>query len=509
MSRQTLPLKYFKDLVQERSGLSFDKTRESILRQKVSEVMSQKGYRSRAELYDVITKKDKEFLDFVNHLTINETFFFREPQYLKQMTDHLVPELLKKRGDEGKLKIISAGCSTGEEPYSIAMALLEKYGNTVQNKFSIIGIDINSVALNKAADGLYGKLSFREDISQFKKKYFDKGKYNLFKIKSSVKKLVTFKRVNLLDNTFSKELHNADIIFYRNVSIYFDSATQQKIISQLASIMRDDAYVVFAASETFSHKDNALLALIEHQGLFCYQKRKAQQENSVSVGDSIQIKKYKVKAKKPVTSRQSPKRIKVDRKLIQLPQKAFAKRKENIQDQKNKDKDFSPDVMFANAVNFFRKKENAQALVIAEELKNHEGYVGKAHLLEGCILLNAKKYEEAEAALNKAVQKDELDLDAYMMLGLVAKNSGKIMKAIECFKKALYVQYSCWIAHYYLGEIFQAQGEKTKAERYYDSVLEILENGSMESGNSTFFPISFQRHDFMHLCRKKIESLRA
>ncbi|MBU0483809.1 MAG: hypothetical protein KKB30_04780 [Proteobacteria bacterium] len=509
VGKQTLSLKYFKDLVQKRTGLTFDNTREEILRQKIAEVMGQRSYKSRAELFNSILNNDHEFLAFVNHLTINETYFFREPQYLKLLTNHLVPELLTRKPIGAKLKIISAGCSTGEEPYSIAMSLLEKYGANTAGLFSLIGIDINSIALEKATEGIYGKLSFRNDEGQLNTSYFDKGKYNLYKIKPLVKELVSFQRVNLLNNFFPIELAGADIIFYRNVSIYFDSATQQKILSGLASLLNNEGYVVFSSSETFSHKDIGKLTLIERQGLFFYQKK------MMAGAPGVPAKIKEMAARKSATNARPNSLLTAKGKNLSPGILSQTPAKKHVTPEKKKPslhgpaKKIEPELMFKEAVDFLRKKENAQALALVVELKKIEAFAGKAYLLEGCILLNAKKYADAEFALGQALKRDELDLDAHMMLGLIAKNNGETAKAIQCFMKALYVRNSCWMAHYFLAEIHQSCRDLVKATRYYDSVLKILEKETANASGLTFFPISFHRHDLIHLCRKKIAQLQA
>ncbi|MBU0676224.1 MAG: tetratricopeptide repeat protein [Proteobacteria bacterium] len=504
--KQPLDLQHFKDLVHERAGLTFDNTREEILRQKVAEVMCQKGLRSRTELFTSLLHDEGAFLDFVNHLTINETYFFREPQYLDLMMSPLVPELLARQKDDEKIKIISAGCSSGEEPYSIAMSLMETYGDDTSRMFSVIGFDINSMALAKAAEGIYGKLSFRgRDEEAIRARYFDQGRYGLIKLKPVIKDLVRFTRFNLLSDEYPELIRGADIIFYRNVSIYFNSSVQRKILTGLAAIMNYGGAVVFSSSETFSHKDIGLLSLVEAKGLFYYRK-----------SDPAEHKKDGLEA--PSAKGAAP-----PSPLLRQPRRGALKKP-----MKAKTHHASPcvvaaqagsvkggigtpsaqsqttDDLFWEAVACFRKKEQDRAMLLAEKLKDCPCHRGKAYLLCGCILMNGKRPREAEEQFRKALDVDELDIEAHLLLGLSARNSGENDRAITSFNKAMYVQHSCWMAHYFLAESYLAKGNAKKARGYYDSLLKILENELADEPPLVFFPISFKREDLLHLCRRKL-----
>lgn len=506
-----LDLKYFKDLVQQRAGLTFDTTRAEILRQKVSEVMVQRGYRSRAEFFSSLLSNDALFLDFVNHLTINETYFFREPQYLRLLVSHLVPEILAGKTKGEKIKIISAGCSTGEEPYSIAISLLEKFGAETADLFSIAGFDLNSVALEKAEAGIYGNLSFRGNDEQIRSRYFEPGRFGLFSLKSSVKDLVRFIRFNLLSDDYPGLLRQADVVFYRNVSIYFDHPTQRKILTGLASILNDGGYVVFSSSETFSHQDIGALSLIESQGLFYFKKIRFAADMPAGVKPlSLAGDGERCRHLPEMNGDRSGKIIPPNMERGPFP--VFSKVKSGGGKSNQLSGGLSeelptPGELFQEALICFRRKDHVRASLLAERLHVCECHRAKAHLLRGCIFLIEGKFQAAEELFGMAIQLDGLDLEAHLLSGLAAKNSGETDKAIKSFKKALYVEDSCWIAHYFLAEIYLSGGNSKKALGYYDSLLMILEKNSDKKPQLLFFPIAFNREDLLHLCRRKIASI--
>jgi chemotaxis protein methyltransferase CheR len=499
---QKMELKHFKELVKKRVGLTFDNTREDILRQSIAELLRRKVYVSRAALFNALTRDEAVFLDFVDGLTINETYFFREPRYLQLLTDHLVPNLLDARQSGEKIKIVSAGCSTGEEPYSIAMTLLDKYGPSVASRFTLLGIDIDSSALRRAQAGLFGKLSFRNEESKAQGQYFGEKGRGLFQIRPEVGKLVNFARVNLLDPVYPEVARGADIIFYRNVSIYFDAATQRKIFKSLAASLNETGYVVFSSSETFSHRDNDCLDLVETAGLFYFRKKIATAAESTGLRQIGGLEGIPKASRGGGVTKGQPGDIAKggSHRAPLAPISSGPPGKAGVRGE-------DPAALFQEALDFFTRKEPAQALVLLDRLMRHEDFPAKAYILRGCILLNAQKFTEAEELLHKALLIDELDLDAHMLLGLVAKNTGAPGKAARSFQKAIYVEHSCWMAHYFLAEIHLAEREVAKAARAYDSVLRILENGDGNGPRLMYFPISFQRHDLIHLCRKKIAAI--
>jgi len=125
----------FRNLIRERTGLSFEDHQSAKFSRAIHEMVSKKGLESYAEYFELLLHNQNDFFDLINLLTINETFFFREPAHLRIFSERLIPELLQAKRSGMKVRILSAGCSTGEEPYSLAMALAEKYGMGIQNLF--------------------------------------------------------------------------------------------------------------------------------------------------------------------------------------------------------------------------------------------------------------------------------------------------------------------------------------------------------------------------------------
>lgn len=206
--------------------------------------------------------REKEVL--INLITTNVTSFFREKHHFTYLTETYLPFLEQKVQKEGlpkKVRIWSSASSTGEEPYSIAITLLEYFRHKRDWKMEILASDINTEVLKKANKGIYKKEEVSGVPYPLLKKYFLLGKgknEGLLKVKDEVKKIITFRRMNLaMDEPFPiKEPLN--VIFCRNVFIYFKRDTQEKIIRRFYDLLQDDGLLILGHSESISQQQKIL-----------------------------------------------------------------------------------------------------------------------------------------------------------------------------------------------------------------------------------------------------------
>ena len=166
---------------------------------------------------------------------------------------------------------MSAGCSTGEEPYSIAIMLRERFGAESERLFAITGVDIDSTVIATAQQGVYGKGSFRGMDQSLLERYFEPRDSGRFQVRESIRKQVEFEVVNLLGASYPQRMQLPDIILYRNVSIYFPGQVQREIFGRLAELLADGGCLLVGASETFHH-DIGILSLVKQDSLFFYRK---------------------------------------------------------------------------------------------------------------------------------------------------------------------------------------------------------------------------------------------
>ncbi len=226
------------DYFKNETGVTFEK-QTSILKNKVMTFCKQRDIYSTNKLLEKIKSDEALKQELINYLTTNETFFYREFSQIQELVS-----LVKSA--HTNVKILCAPSATGEEPYSIAIALLE--AGVSSNTFSIVGIDINSDAIAKAQKAIYKQRNVRNLSEEVIIKYFSQ-ENEVYILKNSIKSLVEFKLANIFDDSF-QSLGKFDFIFSRNMLIYFDYETKVKAKKILESLRRSDAHGVF-----FGHAD--------------------------------------------------------------------------------------------------------------------------------------------------------------------------------------------------------------------------------------------------------------
>jgi len=264
----------FRDTIYSHCGIYFDEDSKYILEKRLSRrlaAMDLPSYRDYYHFLKYNRKKDQEMMDIMDILTTNETYFFRESFQLKAFSDEIIPELIKiksARGDRS-LRIWSAGCSTGEEPFTIAMLLLgikELQGW----KIEIIGTDISQRVLQHARRGVYGKSSFRATGDYYLNRYFQEQDGG-HRISDEVRELVTISHFNLFDTNRMVMLGKMDLIFCRNVIIYFDAAAKKKVVESFHNTLRDGGFLLLGHSESLMNI-TTLFVLRHFKNDMIYQK---------------------------------------------------------------------------------------------------------------------------------------------------------------------------------------------------------------------------------------------
>lgn len=203
---------------------------------------------------------DEEFTEFINAVTTNLTSFFRENHHFEFLSHTVIPELLKRNSASKQIKLWSAGCSTGEEPYSLAMTLKEKVPADWDIK--ILATDLDTNVLATASEGIYSRDRISGIGEQRLQRWFQKGvgsQSNKVRIKGELRQLIQFKRLNLMQEWPMKGYF--DFIFCRNVLIYFDKETKERLAIRYQRLLKDGSYLFIGHSESL-HQLNTGFELI-------------------------------------------------------------------------------------------------------------------------------------------------------------------------------------------------------------------------------------------------------
>lgn len=266
-----------RDLIYNHCGLFFDSDSKYLLDRRLLQRISHhslSGFREYYQFLKYDRKKDEEISDIMDILTTNETYFFRESFQLKAFTDEILPELKILKQRDRTLRIWSAGCSTGEEPYTIAMLMLEL--DCFQGwRIEIVGSDISQRVVQYARKGIYGKSSFRSTEDRYRRRFFTETEGG-YRICDEVRELVTISHMNLFDANRLALLGKMDVIFCRNVIIYFDQASKKRVIESFYNTLRGGGYLLLGHSESLMNVSTAF-ALRHLKNDMVYQKTAAMQ----------------------------------------------------------------------------------------------------------------------------------------------------------------------------------------------------------------------------------------
>lgn len=448
----------------EKIGIYFSEERIIDLRRGISLVAKDCGYNDLETFIDWLTtsnltiEKIKKIAEF---LTIGETYFFRGIDNFEALEKTILPNFIKDKQGKKQLKIWSAGASTGEEAYSIAI-ILKRLNIDLNNwKISIIASDINPVFLHKAADGIYSEWSFR-NTPIWVKQYFIKKDKNFYEILPSIKKMVTFFYHNLAEDNYPSllnNINNVDIIFCRNVLMYFSNNVKRKVIKSLNLSLSKDGWLLVSPTETsqiyFSDFDT-----VTFPGAIFYQKKK-----SISISQTSQripiLNKNKFENSLPVTNKH----------IFQF----------------NKNHANSNNDLYKTLLSLYKQSKYSEItekyaeLFFSEKIKQNESTnLGEAMAILSRAFANQGQLDEARKWCQKAISINKLNPDFYYLMATILQEHGQIEEAIDELNKVLYIDYNFILAHFALGMLKQQQGKFIEADKHFENALTLLINNKEE-----------------------------
>lgn len=242
----------------ERLGLYFTEMRFADLERGLTNAAKELAFSSVEECIQEILSGELSKPDLqtvVRNLTVGETYFFRDQAVFISLEEKILPEMIrrKRKQDKKSLRIWSAGCSTGEEPYSIAISLSRAIPDIDKWQIHLIGTDINTRSLEKAHQATYGTWSFRTMPNEFFEQYFLPATDSQYKLNDNLRKHVKFSYLNLAEDeypTIASKTGEMDIVFCRNVLIYFTQQRGKQIADKLANCVAPGGYFITSASDS-------------------------------------------------------------------------------------------------------------------------------------------------------------------------------------------------------------------------------------------------------------------
>ena len=247
----------FSRYVYDTCGINLHEGKQQLVKARLGKILRQRDFRSFRQYYDHVIndKSGHELILLLDSISTNLTYFFREPEHFEFLRKKALPEIMKRKSTprDNCLRFWSAGCSSGEEPYSIAMTISEALDNREKWQFKIQATDLSTRVLKTAISGIYEKMKVEKIPYELRKRYFQKGDNKwkgYFRVKKDVKKKISFQRLN-----FMEEFHFGepfDVIFCRNVMIYFDTPTKQDLVDNLYRNLSHGGYLFIGHAESLS-----------------------------------------------------------------------------------------------------------------------------------------------------------------------------------------------------------------------------------------------------------------
>lgn len=521
----------FREYIETRTGIHIDECKQNYIAISLDTRMCVLGIKDYNAYYAFLTadiQGKKEFSELLDLLLIKETFFFRDERQVKALIHNVLPELReRKKGRE--IKIWSAGCATGEEPYTLAMAIRENFPAGSIN-FSIYATDISAGALSYARKGVYGKGSMRAIDRSILNKYFIQkdGRYHLTE---EVKQLIRFDVVNLIEPYLPTGEDGFDVIICKNVVIYFSLETIKKVIHRFYDTLTSGGYFFVGHSESLWQVSNEF-TLEEIPGVFLYRKYGGTVTKSSPelMTETRPISRNQfLPAASGVSYQQYQQRINSNAAVAGMKERSIANRKEAPfvrSPQRTGTKivtTYTERKAPRTAGDSASTKENMQALlkkgllltgdddeeilediqtIIEKDPKNTD-----AHLFLGKVYVNMGLYDKALRKTTDVLEIDDLNADAYELIGGVYYKSGEKEKAIVSFKRAIYLNEKTLLSHYYLGNLYKDANLFRQAINEYKNVMRAIEADSR--GDEWLVGEVFTVKQLNEICSRNIELLSA
>ena len=412
-----------------------------------------------------LTKRQFEIL--ASHLTVGETYFFRERQALEALSGRVLPALTRaRRGNERRLRIWSAGCSTGEEAYSVAMLLDREFPEIKSWRTDIIATDINTRSLRKASAGIYGEWSFRRTPPWVKEGYFRKveGGYELH---PRVRRMVSFSYLNLAEDAFPSLLNHTnavDVIFCRNVLMYFGAGQARRVIANFSRCLVAGGWLVVSPSE-FSSTLFAEFTPVNFTDAILYRKRDSEPQTAPRA--------FRLLIDESATPPPSPPELGAAREAENLPAlqpEGFAPPEvaEGLEAE-------ATPTHYEKASACYEQGLYREAAELLLELALREPDNSQALVLLARASANLGDLAEALRWCERAVAADKMNAGVHFLRASILQEQRHTAEAFKSFRRALYLEPDFVLAHFALGNLARGRGKLGESKKYFANALALLE----------------------------------
>lgn len=409
-------------LIADRLGLDFPEARQADLERgllqafRTSSVSAPEAY---LDLLANLPKGSSELMRLAGYLTVGETYFFRDQALFEALKQHILPSLIETRRAEGilRLRLWSAGCATGEEPYSLAILLDHLLPDLSDWALTILATDINPDALEAARKGCYREWAFRETPRWIQDRYYHRRSADMFELGQTIRRMVTVAPLNLVEESYPSMVTNTsamNLILCRNVLMYFTHEAQRACVARLQRALVPGGWLVVSPAEASTELFHPLVA-VDVAGAILYRK----EPTSVA----------------PLPPNWQPETI-----VSELH-------------------DLVPFVSTSGDV-------VTPPLLVASSMRSD--------LQRAKALADQGRLEEAHELCEAALARDRLDPEAHLLLAAICQERGQIPEALEALRRAIYLAPDSPPAHFLLGSLLLRQRQRRLRRRSMETVVSLL-----------------------------------
>ncbi len=451
------------ELVAGTMGLHFPRERWDDLKRGLVSAAPEFGFEDAAACIDWLLSApltQAQLQTMASHLTIGETYFFRDPKILEAVSGSILPELIRsRRGHTQRLRIWSAACSSGEEPYSLAILLHQLLPDLQEWDVTITASDINPRCLHKAAAGIYGEWSFRNAPSWLKQRYFKRCADGRYAVLPEIKKMVRFTSLNLVEDTFpplASNTRSMDVIFCRNVLMYFTPPQMSKVVAKLSQALVEGGWLAVSPTEA-SQALYPQFSTVNFPGAILLQKGKASSRadtSQVVLGPDADFAAVTQDQPRPDIS---PVAIEA------VPQQPAPVAREPLRSAAA-----SVQALYEQG----RYEEVADTLLAAGLPDAPEPALLR---LLARALANQGRLAEGLSWCEQAIDADKLDAAGHYLRAIILLEMGDPLEAASSLQRAVYLQPDFILAHFALGHLARGQGKTREAGRHFANALQLLQ----------------------------------
>lgn len=447
-------LQRFTELISKKTGLRIRSQDIETLRKVILARTKFHALPSPEEYYQLLVSNTDESKleqqELIGLLTVGESYFSRDKGQFELLKNTILPELIDRHKEDRTLRIWSAGCSTGEEPYSLAILIDEILPHWDDWNILILGTDINEESLGKARRGIYTQWSFRMVNPGISERYFMKQR-DEWKIHKSIRTMVEFSPGNLLQDAFPNQvskIHSMDIILCRNVFIYFNDEAISNIIEKFTNTLNEGGYLMTGHSELYAQKLRRLQTIMFKESAV-YKKIS---ESELQIAKLIPIhyrlgEVQKIPLHPPFSKGHVPK-PKIEGSVVP-----------NLQSELEK--------LFLTG-DYMAVIEKAKSII-----KNDPVNID-AHYLVAQAYANIGEYDRAAHSCKKAINIDVTAVNPYFLLAHIAEAQGDNEEAKNLLKKALYLVPTFVAAYLELGALYEREYDDVRARKMRTTAMELL-----------------------------------